>query len=105
MPRAGRHFCLGLVLYRNAQVPRAWVATGCMWATLTPAAMEDMLLVERQWRSQGYLPRLECMELHSAHIVLHTTFIRKLQRAWRKSWRKKMFAWLRTRRVTGARLP
>ena len=104
MPGA-RTFCVGLVLYRNEHVPKAWVLTGCMWAELTPDTMQDMARAEGQWRDQGYRPRLECIELRSAYIVLHTTYIRQLQRAWRRKWRRSMLAWLRARAVTGARRP
>ena len=99
----GRTFCVGLVLYRNAKIPKAWVLTGCMWAELTPATMSDMVRTARQWVSEGYICRLECIALKSSHIVIHTTYIRMLQRAWRRQWRRRIFRWLRTRPITGSR--
>ena len=69
-------FCLAIVLYRNAEMPRGWTMTGCIWTTLTRATMDDMRAALPAWRALGYDARLELAELTPSAMVLVTLHLR-----------------------------
>ena len=101
-----RGFCVAIVLCRNAEMPRGWTMTGCIWPDLTPDTMADMRAALPAWRAMGYDARLELAELTSSAMVLMTPHLRALQRAWRRRWRRRAHAWLRRRPLgLGGRWP